>query len=181
MLLNQTSNLRLRLELSARLSDGVERPASLQFTAAVERYKALASGERGEFRFVPLLSLAGKPMLDMDLITFLEQLEALLGGQAGAPDGPQGAPPAAMFEATAAPSLGLRIAGGPDAYLVEVGIDLIGLLEPVGGLTSEPGSDLALFRFLATPRGVAAFCQSLVEEFARFPTDPSRVAAGPRE
>ena len=176
MLLNQTSNLRLRLELTRRVSEGVDRPASLEFTAAVERYKAITSGERGEFRFVPLVALAGKTMLDMDLITFLEQLEAVLAGKAGPPDAAQ-----AVFEATAEPSLGLRIAGGPEVYLVEVGIDLLALLEPVSGQRSDAGSDLALFRFIASGRGAAAFCQSLVEEFQRYPTDPSKVFAGPRE
>src|SRR5205085_5396470 len=171
VLLNQTSNLRLRLELSRRLSDGVERPASLEFTAALERYKHLAAGERGEHRFVPMLALSGKPLLDMDLMTFLEQLEQLLAGQGEA----------AAFEASLEPSLGLRLArAGPEAYLVEVGVDLIALLEPVGGLRSDAGADLALFRFPATARGVAAFCNSLVEELGAFPTDPSKVSRGPR-
>ncbi len=183
ILINQTSNLRLRVELTGRLSDGVERPASLEFSAVVERYKALSSGERGEHRFVPLVALAGKPLLDMDLITFLQALEALIGGaHAGAPDAAQGGPgPSATFEASIEPSLGLRIAGGPDAFLAEVGIDLIALLEPVAGVRSEPGADLALFRFLTSGRAVASFCQQLIDEFQRFPTDPSKVFAGPRE
>jgi hypothetical protein len=182
ILINQTSNLRLRLELVRRLSDGVERPASLEFSAVVERYKQLASAERGEHRFVPLVALAGKPMLDMDLITFLQELEAMLGGAAGAPGvDPSGPPPHATFEATVEPSLGLRVAGGPESFLVEVGIDLVALLEPVAGVKSDPGADLALFRFLASGRAVASFCQQLIDEFQRFPTDPSKVSAGPRQ
>ena len=46
VLLNQVSNLRLRLDLVRRLSDGIDRPASLEIAAAVERYKHIASGER---------------------------------------------------------------------------------------------------------------------------------------
>jgi hypothetical protein len=174
VLLNETSNLRLRVELVRRLSEGEDAPASLEFTAAIERYKPVASGERGEHRFIPLVALAGKKLLDMDLITFFEALEALL-------ESPEAAP--AAFEASVEPSLGLRIAraGGAEAFLVEIGIDLVALLEPVGGARSQPGSDLALFRFPATLRGVASFQAQLLEEFARFPTDPSRVSAGPRE
>src|SRR5947208_16712576 len=118
VLLNQTSNLRLRLALSRRLSDGVLRPASLEFGAAVERYKHIASGERGEHRFVPLVALADKPLLDMDLIGFLQSLEALLVGQAEG----------AALEPSTEPSIGVRASGGPEALLIEGGIDLSALL-----------------------------------------------------
>ena len=171
VLLNQTSNLRLRLELSRRLSDGVERPASLELAAAMERYKRIASVEHGEHRYVPLVAFAGRALLDMDLITFLEGVEALLNGQGAM----------ASLEPSTEPSIGLRLSGGPEAFLVEAGIDLIALLEPVGGVTSDPGSDLSLFRFAANKRAVAAFAAQLVQEFARFPTDPSQVKPGQAE
>jgi len=174
VLLNETSNLRLRVELVRRLSDGVDTPASLEFTAAIERYKPVASGERGEHRFIPLVALSAKKLLDMDLITFFEGLEALLASPHA---------PLAAFEASVEPSLGLRIAraAGAEAFQVEIGIDLVALLEPVGGVRSQPGRDLVLFRFPATLRGVASFQAQLLEEFGRFPTDPGRVSSGPRE
>ena len=102
VLLNQASNLRFRLEMTRRLSDGVQSPAAL----------------------------------------------------------------------------GLRITGGPDAFQVETGFDLMTVLEPVGGQSGEPGSNVALVRFFANGRAVVAFCAALLEEFARFPTDPSRVSPG---
>jgi hypothetical protein len=180
VLLNQTSNLRLRLELTGRISDGVDSPASLSFAAALERYRHIAAGERGEHRFVPMLSFSAA-LLDMDLMTFLEQLEALLAQAAQGPS--EGAPlPTAALEASVQPSLGVRVAlAAPELCLVEVGIDLVALLEPVGGARSDPGADLALFRFPATGRGAAAFCAGLIEELSRFPTDPSRINPGPRE
>jgi hypothetical protein len=171
VLLNQASNLRLRLELARRLSDGVDRPATLEIAAAVERYKHVASGERGEHRYVPLVAFAGKPLFDMDLMTFLESAEALLSGQAEG----------AALEATTEPSIGVRLSGGPDAFLVEIGIDLVTLLEPIGGLGGEPGENLALFRFAANQRAVASFVAQLIDELGRFPTDPSRVSPGARE
>ena len=39
VLLNQASNLRFRLELTARSSDGVRSPAALQAEVAMERYR----------------------------------------------------------------------------------------------------------------------------------------------
>lgn len=172
VLLNETSNLRLRVELVQRLSDGAVRPASLEMLFAVERYKPITSGLGGEHRFVPMISIAGKPLLDLDLIQFFEAADALLQNL-------EGAPPLASLEASVEPSLALRIArGGPGSFLIEVGIDLHALLEPIGEVRSEPGADLAMFRFPATNRGVVTFFQALLAEFARFPTDPSKVLAG---
>jgi len=167
VLLNQASNLRLRLELSARSSDGVRSPAALQGEAAVERYRHRPT--TGEHAFVPLLRLPLVTLLDLDLIGFLEQLEALL--EAGRPGG-------AALEPSDGAALALRVSGGPEAYQIEAGLDLRSLLEPVGGQSGEPGTDVALFRFFANGRAVVAFCAALLEEFARFPTDPSRVSPG---
>ena len=167
VLLNQASNLRLRLDLLARSSDGARTPAALRAEAAVERYRHRPT--TGEHAFVPLLRLPQVTLLDLDLIQFLEQLEALL--ETGQPGG-------AALESSADTALALRVSGGPEAYQVEAGLDLRTLLEPVGGQSGGPGSDVALFRFFANGRAVVAFCASLVSEFARFPTDPSRVEPG---
>jgi hypothetical protein len=167
VLLNQTSNLRFRLELSSRASDGVRSPAALRAEGAVERYRHRPT--TGEHAFVPLLRLAEATLLDLDLIHFLEQLEAVLDS---------GQPGTAALEPSAPSPVALRISGGPEAYQVEAGLDLRGILEPVGGQSSEPGSDVALFRFFANGRAVVGFCAALLEEFARFPTDPSRVSPG---
>jgi len=167
VLLNQASNLRFRLELTARSSDGVRSPAALQAEVAMERYRHRPT--TGEHAFVTLLRLPEVTLLDLDLIRFLEDLEALL--QAGGSGG-------ASLEPTAGGMLALRLTGGPEAYEIEAGLDLRSLLEPVGGLSGEPGSDVALFRFFANARAVVAFCAALLEEFARFPTDPSRVSPG---
>ena len=167
MLLNQASNLRFRLELLRRTSDGIRTAAALEAEAAVERYRHRPT--TGEHAFVPLLRLPKVTLLDLDLIHFLEQLEALLEA---------GQPGAAALEASAEAALGLRLTGGPDAYQVEAGLDLRSLLEPVGGQSGEPGSDVALVRFFANGRAAVAFCAALLDEFARFPTDPSRVSPG---
>ena len=167
VLLNQASNLRFRLELSSRASDGVHSPAALRAEAAMERYRHRPT--TGEHAFVTLLRLPEVTLLDLDLIHFVEQLEAMLeSGQAGA----------AALEPSTAGALALRISGGPEAWQVEAGLDLRSLLEPVGGQSGEPGSDVALFRFFANGRAVVAFCAALLDEFARFPTDPSRVSPG---
>ena len=178
VLLNETSNLRLRVSLTSRLSDGIERPAALAMDVAVERYKPIASGDPGAHRFVPMLAFAGKPLLDLDLIQFFEAMDALLRR-------PAEAPPLAVLEASTEASLALRIAPAPTqhtgtaaTFLVEIGIDLSALLEPVGGAGSPAGTDLALFRFPVTGPGVTAFYRALLEEFAGFPTDPSLVLAG---
>ncbi len=167
VLLNQASNLRFRLDLVRRLSDGVHAPAALEMEAAVERYRHRPT--TGEHAFVPLLRIPKATILDLDLIRFLEQLEALLGG---------GGPGAAALEASVDAALGLRLTGGPEAFQVEAGIDLRAVLEPVGGQSGDAGSDVALVRFFANARAAVAFCASLLDEFARFPTDPSKVSRG---
>src|SRR5690242_11516019 len=112
VLLNQTSNLRLRVELVRRLSDGTVRPASLEMRVAVERYQHRPGGEHG---FASMLDVLRATLLDMDLIQFLQSLEELLDGRAQE----------AALEATVDPAIGLRLQGGPEAFLVEVGIDLL--------------------------------------------------------
>lgn len=162
VLLNQTSNLRLRLDLLRRLSDGMRSPAALEMAIAVERYR------HDGHRFEPLLEVPRATLLDMDLIQFLQQLEELLAAKGEG----------AALEASVEPSIGLRLQGGPEAYLVEAGIDLLHVLEQLGGLAGERGADLALFRFVANQRAAVAFCAALIEELARFPTDPARVDPG---
>lgn len=169
VLLNQTSSLQLRLELCRRLSDGVRTAAALEMSVAVERY------QKDGHRFAPLLAVPAATLLDLDLINFLQQLEALLDGASAAPEGQ---PPAAALEASVDPAIGVRIIGGPDAFLVETGIDLLNVLERVGEMQGERGADLALFRFFANARAVVAFCSGLLAEFARFPTDPGAVEPG---
>jgi hypothetical protein len=167
VLLNQASNLRFRLDVAGRISDGVLSPASLEVEAAVERYRR--GPNPGYMRILELRT----PLLDLDLIRFLEALEAALDrGQRG--ETGEGA----ALESSQQPIVALRIEGGPEAFQVEVGIDLSRVLEQVAGTGSESGADLALFRFFANGRAVLAFCNALLAEFARFPTDPSRVSKG---
>jgi hypothetical protein len=165
VLLNQTSNLRLRIELVRRLSDGTTKPASLEMQVGVDRYQHRPGGEH---RFVPMLDVPRATLLDMDLIQFLQSLEELLDGRAQA----------AALEASVDPAIGLRLQGGPEAFLVEVGVDLLNVLEQVGGLAGDRGNDLALYRFVANKRAALAFCAGLIEEFGEFPTDPSAVNPG---
>jgi len=165
VLLNQTSNLRLRIELLRRISDGTVRPASLEMRVALERYQHRPNREHA---FVPLLDVPRATLLDMDLIQFLQSLEELLDGRAEG----------AALEASVDPAIGLRLQGGPEAFLVEVGIDLLNVLEQVGGLAGDRGTDLALYRFHANKRAALAFCSGLIEEFGNFPTDPSTVNPG---
>ena len=166
VLLNQASNLRLRLELLRRLSDGTTSAAALEMRVGVDRYRHRPGGEHA---FVPMLEVPKATLLDMDLIQFLQALEQMLDGRGQE----------AALEATVDPAIGLRLQGGPEAYLVEAGIDLLNVLEQVGGLAGERGSDLALYRFMVNKRAALAFCAALIEEFAAFPTDPSRVDPGP--
>jgi hypothetical protein len=163
VLLNQTSNLQLRLELLSRLSDGSRSPAALAMRFSVERYSAKA--------FVPLLEVARATLLDMDLIQFIEALESLFDGKNEG----------AAFEASVDPVIGLRLGGGPDAYWVEAGVDLLNVLDSVGGMAGERGADLMLVRFQVNKRAALAFCAQLLDEFSRFPTDPSRISPGPRD
>lgn len=165
MLLNQTSNLRLRIELLRRISDGATKPAALEMRVGVDGYQHRPGGEHA---FVPMLDVPRATLLDMDLIQFLQGLEELLDGRA------QGA----ALEASVDPAIGLRLQGGPEAFLVEVGIDLLNVLEQVGGLAGDRGTDLALYRFAANKRAALAFCAGLIEEFGEFPTDPSAVNPG---
>jgi hypothetical protein len=111
-------------------------------------------------------------LLDMDLIQFLQSLEELLDGRVET----------AALEASVDPAIGLRLAGGPEAYLVEAGIDLLNVLQSVGDdLPGERGADLMLVRFAANKRAAVAFCAQLLQDFAKFPTDPSQVGKGPRD
>ncbi|GAC1593885.1 MAG: hypothetical protein NVS4B10_01030 [Myxococcales bacterium] len=184
VLLNQTSNLRLRLDLLGRLSDGVLTPASLRMSVAIERYAHAGKGG-GEHGFAPMVAVPQATLLDLDLIQFLQDLEELLaralpapGTDPYAPPAPDGPLPAAALEASVDPAIGLRIAGGPEAYQVEVGIDLLNLLETVGGLAGERSADLSLFRFAANGRAVVAFCAALIADFQKYPTDPGAVHKG---
>lgn len=166
VLLNQTSNLQLRIELLERISDGTRQPASLAMRVSVERYRSEPRG------FVSMLAVPRATLLDMDLIQFIQVLEELLDGKAES----------AALEASVDPAIGLRLAGGPEAYLVELGVDLLNVLHPVGtDLPGERGADLMLVRFAANKRAAVAFCAQLLEAFARFPTDPSQVGKGPRD
>ena len=168
VLLNQTSNLRFRLELRRRQSDGVQTPAALEMRVSVDRYR-----HKPVLGYTTVVEVAKATLLDLDLINFLQSLEALLE------QGPGSArPELAALEASVDPAIALRIAGGPDAFQVEVGIDLLAVLEPVAGQQGERGADLSLFRFFANGRAVVAFCAALLEEFGRFPTDPSKVDPG---
>jgi len=168
VLLNQASNLRFRIELVRRISEGIVSPASLAVKVYVDRYR-----HEPQLGFAPLLVVENATLLDLDLIHFLESLEEMLEAvQEG-----EGARTAAL-EASVEPTVAIRIGGGPEAFQVEVGVDLLHVLEPVAGVQSERGADLALFRFFANGRAVLAFCDGLVLEFARFPTDPSKVAKG---
>jgi hypothetical protein len=165
VLLNQTSNLRLRIELLRRLSDGTTKPASLEMHVAVDRYQHRPGGEHV---FVPMLDVPRATLLDMDLIQFLQSFEELLDGRAQD----------AALEASIDPAISLRLQGGPEAFLVEVGVDLLNVLEPVGGLSGDRCTDLALYRFIANKRAALAFCAALIQEFGEFPTDPSAVNPG---
>jgi len=165
VLLNQTSNLRLRLSLLRRTSDGTTKPASLEMEVAVDRYEHRAGAEHA---FVPMVEVKRATLLDMDLIQFLQALEELLDGRVQH----------AALEASVDPAIGLRLQGGPEAFLAEVGIDLLNVLESVGGLSGDRGSDLALYRFQVNKRAALAFCSSLIEEFGEFPTDPRAVNPG---
>src|SRR3954462_6943943 len=165
VLLNQTSNLRLRIELVRRISDGTTRPASLEKHVGVDRYQHRPGDEHA---FVPLLDVPRATLLDMDLIQFLQSLEELLEGRVQQ----------AALEATVDPAIGLRLQGGPEAFLVEAGIDLLNVLEQIGDLAGDRGTDLALYRFAANKRAALAFCAGLIEEFGEFPTDPSAVNPG---
>lgn len=160
VLLNQTSNLRARVELLRRLSDGTRSPASLEMRLAVDRYQKPG--------FVPLLEVPRATLLDMDLIQFLQALEEML----------QGSRPDAALEASVDPAIGLRFAGGPDAFLVELGVDLLNVLGTVGEMAGERGTDLVLYRFQVNKRAALAFCAGLIDELARFPTDPGKVHPG---
>jgi hypothetical protein len=168
VLLNQASNLRFRIELVRRISDGITSPASLAMEAHVECYR-----HEPRLGFVPLLTVPKATLLDFDLIHFLESLEEMLEAVHGGDGGRT-----ASLEATVEPTVAVRIGGGPEAFQVEIGIDLLHVLEKVAGVASERSADLALFRFFANGRAVLAFCQGLLAEFARFPTDPSKVAKG---
>jgi hypothetical protein len=166
VLLNQTSNLQLRIELLERISDGSRQPASLAMRVSVERYRNEPRG------FVSMLAVPRATLLDMDLIQFLQILEELLDGKVES----------AALEASVDPAIGLRLAGGPEAYLVELGVDLLNVLQPVGtDLAGERGADLMLVRFAANKRAAVAFCAQLLEAFAQFPTDPSLVGKGQRD
>lgn len=163
VLLNQTSNLRVRLDLLSRQSDGVRTPAALEMRVSVDRYR-----HKPVLGYTTVVEVPRATLLDLDLINFLQGLEALLEAKAEL----------AALEASVDPSIGLRIAGGPDAFQVELGIDLLAVLEPLGGVSGERGADLSLFRFFANGRAVLGFCSALLEEFSRFPTDPARVDPG---
>jgi len=165
VLLNQTSNLRLRIELLRRISDGTTRPASLEMRVGVDRYQHQPGGKHA---FAPMLEVPRATLLDMDLIQFIQALEELLDGRAQT----------AALEASVDPAIGLRLQGGPEAFLVEVGIDLLNVLEQVGGMAGERGADLALYRFAVNKRAALAFCSGLIEAFDAFPTDPSAVRPG---
>src|SRR5205085_8738489 len=115
-----------------------------------------------------MLDVPRATLLDMDLIQFLQALEELLDGRVQT----------AALEASVDPAIGLRFQGGPEAFLVEVGIDLLNVLETVGGLSGDRGSDLALYRFVVNKRAALAFCAGLIEEFGEFPTDPRAVSPG---
>lgn len=166
VLLNEVSNLRVRLDLIARHADGVDRPAALGFVCAVERYRKEGLDEP---RFEPMVHSGRRVVLDLDVIAFMEQLEAVLAG----------ARPDAALQPAHEPALAVHVSQtGPEEYLVEAGLDLKAALEMVTGEQSAPGRDLSLFRFYTGKRQLHAFTESLIEEYGRFPTDPSKVKPG---
>src|SRR2546426_9608388 len=79
VLLNQTSNLRFRIELLRRLSDGTTKPASLEMRVGLDRYQHRAGGDHA---FVPMLDVSRATLLGMDLIEVFPALEEVLDGRA---------------------------------------------------------------------------------------------------
>src|SRR2546421_8999800 len=130
VLLNQTSNLRFRIELLRRLSDGTTRPASLEMRVGLDRYQHRAGSEHA---FVPMLDVPRATLLDMDLIQFLQALEELLDGRVQT----------AALEASVDPAIGLRLQGGPEAFLVEAGGGSAHVFGRGGGLPGGRGARLA--------------------------------------
>src|SRR5207248_11580236 len=102
VLLNQTSNLRLRIELLRRISDGTTKPASLEMRVGVDRYQHQPGGKHD---FAPMLDVERATLLDMDLIQFLQALEELLEGR----------PQTAALEPGVNPAIGRRLQAGPAA------------------------------------------------------------------
>src|SRR3954465_3052789 len=94
--LNQPANLRARIELVRRLSDGLRSPASLEMRVSVDRYRHEGHA------FVPPLEVPKAPPLDMDPIQFLQAVEELLDAKVEV----------AALEASVDPSIGLRFTGG---------------------------------------------------------------------
>lgn len=188
VLLNDVSNMRFRLELVRRIDPGVSRPAALEAQASVDRFRHQPDLEH---RFEPVLDLGGHAVLDLDVIRLLEEVDRLYGGELGElvfqplpPDAaamaprPHGWQPGAAAEPPR-PPFALRILAVAGGLVVEIGLDLALCLEPLGGLAVPPGRDLALFRYATTRDALRGFAIGLAEEYARFPTDPSRIEKGP--
>jgi len=175
VLLNEGSNLCLRLEPRTREHDGTRGPASIRCTLAVEANRHRPDGEHA---FERLLGTDSALVLDLDVICLVESLEALLSGASAQAD----------FASAVAPGFGVRVERreGADAsepacpYVVEAGVDLAHVLEGIGGAPVQPGTDLALFRFPATARALAAFASRLAAEYGRFPTETRTNPAGSR-
>src|SRR2546430_3528972 len=160
VLLNQTSNLRLRIELLRRISDGTTRPASLEMRVGVDRYQHQPGGKHA---FAPMLEVPRATLLDMDLIQFIQALEELLDGRAQT----------AAFEASVDPAIGLRLQGGPEAFLVEAGVDLLNVLGQVGGGARWRGVELALYRFTVNKPTPPPFRPSRILGLRAFPSRPT--------
>lgn len=55
-------------------------------------------------------------------------------------------------------------------FLVEVGIDLATYLQETSGQSSEPGNELALFRFVTQTTELVRFADQVKQELAKLPT-----------
>lgn len=188
VLLNDVSNLRFRLELTRRLDPGITRPAMLSAQASVDRFRHKPDLEHV---FEPLLDMGEHSILDLDVIRLLEELERLLVGtvaqvqfQPVPPDARVMSPKPHAWERgepdeAVRPPFALQLVGVPGGMVIEVGIDMALCLEPIGGLAVPPERDFVLFRYATTLDALRGFIIGLSEEYARFPTDPSKVDKGP--
>ncbi len=158
-LVNLAKNLRLRLTLAdqetlpagAALLPEARRARKLVAQAAVEHF------DRSDSTWWPFVRL----VVYRFSVAEAEELAAAAGRLIRAEsDG-------FAFRSQVSTELGLQVGraeGGKDRFVVEVGVDLLGLLGRLSGARSGEGEDLALFRFSASLADLVAFASELQTE-----------------
>lgn len=160
---NPAKNLRFRLTLADQ-----ETLAPAPSSEALQERKLVAQAavehfDRSDLTWWPFVRLVVYRLAAREAEELAEAARRLIRGESAG----------FSFRSKVSAELGLqvgRIEGQEDRFVVEVGVDLQGLLGRLSGARSSEGEDLALFRFAISRADLVSFASELQTELRELST-----------